>query len=299
MKTNLFILAAAMTLIFALTGCSSYQVVLLGDLHYDTLDSHGDISKRHEETQYAIKRNVEAWKTTVPDLLERSGKHKTPEFSIQLGDLVEGGFETADDHKRVTAEAVEKVTASQNRPVYFVKGNHDVSATSWRMNDQIRQAYLDVMQPHMNQLCQVENKTNQVNYSKMINGDLYIFFDNSMDFAKKALTSHPEARYVFFVTHLPVLPCANGWSASWVVNGSTKNQSANRAELFSLLAKRNAVILAAHTHNSTIIQCETEEGTVTQLSVFSQPKVQDDNFSIKKYTGKEYFTPELCSITDK
>ena len=96
--------------------------------------------------------------------------------------------------------------------------------------------------------------------------DLYIAIDGFIPakateaFVKKTLAAHPDTRYVFFMTHLPVLP-ASIRAPFWLVPGYDK--------IAGMLETRNTLILAAHTHSPSLSTRTTARGKLTQLIVAS------------------------------
>ena len=77
---------------------------------------------------------------------------------------------------------------------------------------------------------------------------------------KKTLEKHPDTRYVFFMTHLPILPASLG-APFWLVPGY--------ANIAAMLEERNTLILAAHTHSPSLSTRTTDRGKLTQLIVSS------------------------------
>ena len=96
--------------------------------------------------------------------------------------------------------------------------------------------------------------------------DLFIFIDSFVgkntlyNFIVKALKQYPESRYTFLLSHLPLLPCSPGYPA-WLIPQYEK--------LIPILAKRNTVILSAHTHIPSFVSIKTPEGKLAQIVVSS------------------------------
>ena len=128
MLKKLLTIAAAISAL-AFTACNSYEVVLIGDVHYTEEALHLDLKNRHNEVQYAVKTNVEAWQGDIPVILKTAADYANEKsavaFTVQLGDFVEGLHGNYDLHKKAVTRSLAKVSAGHEKPVYFVKGNHD------------------------------------------------------------------------------------------------------------------------------------------------------------------------------
>ena len=102
----------------------------------------------------------------------------------------------------------------------------------------------------------------RANYTLTLGGDLYIVIDGfcpaeeCAGFVRRSLEAHPRARYVFLLTHLPVLPASSG-GPFWLLPG--------HYEIAALLETRRAVILAAHTHGFSLVTRTTRRGEIVQL----------------------------------
>jgi hypothetical protein len=78
---------------------------------------------------------------------------------------------------------------------------------------------------------------------------------------KRLLAESADARYVFVVSHGPAIPNGNG---RWFLLGGPK-YDAKRREIRSLMAARNAIVLAGHTHCLEYYDCVFPEGRITQF----------------------------------
>jgi hypothetical protein len=103
-----------------------------------------------------------------------------------------------------------------------------------------------------------------VNYALRYGSDLYIFYDyltpGGGKFTADAIANNPDARHIFFITHLPMFPCSFG-NPGWVVP--------QFRELIPLLAKHKAVVICAHNHSFSRIVYKCPEGVLTQINVTS------------------------------
>lgn len=289
MLKKILAFAAAMSLLM-ITACNSYEVVLIGDIHYTEPELHVDLEKRHNEIQHAVKTDVEAWKGDIPVILKTAAdyanSHSAVDFTIQLGDFVEGLHDDYKLHKTAIERVFDRVTAGHKKDVYFVKGNHD----SWGKGG--LDACYDVMLPYMNSKKKLQHakglKGHHTNYTMIHNGDLYIFFDWDMQFIIDALKENSDVRYTFLVSHVPLIPCDNGIFAPWVIGGGTEEQ---RKELFRLMTERNAIVLAAHTHKTSLFRYTRTGGTITQFTSYSRVKKLTDRFDeVTEPDGNIYFT---------
>jgi hypothetical protein len=78
---------------------------------------------------------------------------------------------------------------------------------------------------------------------------------------KRLLAESADARYVFVVSHGPAIPNCAG---TWFLLGGSKYDAARR-EVRDLLAARNAIVLAGHTHCLEYYDCAFPKGRVTQF----------------------------------
>ena len=94
--------------------------------------------------------------------------------------------------------------------------------------------------------------------------DLFVVIDGfdaanpPAPFVRRTLEQNPDARYVVLLSHLPLLPASPKFPTP---PGST--------EILALLANRPALILAAHTHRSSLGVRTTKQGETPQLVVSS------------------------------
>lgn len=243
----------------------SYNVLVMGDAHFDSGEFHkappvtdGRKSERD--------RNLKMWKSKSPSLFAAAGKRAAAEhaaFAVQLGDLVQGDCDDAKlqgDMIRSGFAAIKKNFS--DIPLLIVKGNHDIRVLkSGRNNAAANAALLPIISKELGR-----KVTKNACYSFMRGRDLFIAVDgfipakNIEAFVRKALADHPDTRYVFFMTHLPLMPVSVG-SPLWLVPGWDT--------IAGMLEKRNTLILAAHTHSPSLAARTTDKGKLTQLVVSS------------------------------
>ncbi len=280
-------------LVLLTAGCcidqEKYQVVLLGDLHYDSADLRTNVDKLKPRHYREMHRNMAAWEKNIPAVLKAAADYANNNdvlFTVQCGDITQG-----DEGKyQFAATSFERVlnlvNKDQTKPVYIVRGNHDVrGAGKEKACSDVLFSYMkkqDVLFP--------EDATDQTCY-KIVGKDLFIFFDGMKDSLKSvetALQAKPDARHVFLVTHIPVMPCQfSPSSIGWICGKYSNVQNGNKIR--ALLAKHNVIVLTAHIHRTTYFDWKLPEGSIKQFSSFSI--VADPAAKPEKvvFTGDEYF----------
>ena len=237
---------------------NSYKVMILGDIHYDSAEFH------HKEAESkALKkeriRNFEMWKGPSFKLLESAGKRAKDEscaFAIQMGDIAQGDADTPELLGKMLEKAFGTVkNFFPDIPLLAVKGNHDIRC----YQKTVQRPADHVLMPLVAKEIGVAAKSS---WTWCRGKDLYIGIDGfqpekrCVAFVKKALQDHPDTRYVFLVTHLPVIP-ASIYSPFWNLPGNF--------EIAALLEKRKTVILAGHTHSFSIVTRKSRNGKLVQL----------------------------------
>ena len=240
---------------------SAYRVMLLGDIHYDAKEYHPDY-----KVKSSFKRNLTMWQGASQQLLkaagEQAGKEKTA-FVVQLGDITQGDADTPELQEKMfrTAFSILK----QNFPgskVLVVKGNHDVRDRNAKTdNGPAERALLPLVAAELG-----VPKLSDGHYAFRRGRDLFIAVDGflgkkrTVDFVRKALADDPDARYVFLMTHLPVLPACAKYPV-WLAPGFE--------EIAAMLEPRRALVLAAHTHRPSLTTRTTARGYLPQIVVSS------------------------------
>ena len=239
---------------------ASYQVTVLGDVHFDGAEFHtgAPVSAARARER---KRNFTMWEGKSRQLLETAGKQtaKTSAFAVQLGDITQGDCETQELHAAMFRAAFAAVKAPfADIPLLVVKGNHDVRGAK-KQNDPVpaAQALLPAVAKELGVSALADG-----NYAYRKDKDLFIAVDGLIPgkkvtaFVRKTLAEHADARYVILMTHLPVLPVSVG-SPFWLLPGWQ--------EVAAMLETRKAVVLAAHTHLFSVTERKTEKGRLVQL----------------------------------
>ncbi len=281
---------------------TSYSVLVFGDVHFDSMEFRNNLDGLKNYQQNELKRNLAKWEpeesAAIPNMLKDAGKISAGTvFGVQLGDISQGDCGSAELQKKAFSAVLEKLAlarpASNAEWQFFaVKGNHDIRGAG------AQDAYNAVMLPYLEkqfrEKCPVEGRAD---FALKHGPDLYIFFDSigagekDLQFVEAALSKHSDARYVFFLTHLPVIPASRG-SAFWIV---FERKTPLRRRLLDLLASRNAIVLAAHIHNTTLNTYRSKAGTITQFSSFSMPAEWKNTVDFKE---KDY-TAALKTTMDK
>jgi hypothetical protein len=256
-------------------GCckKEYSVVLLGDLHYDKLGYHdtnimkfkphmdyiegtknkdGNFSLRNHTFWTTKSKNLsmknvllneKMWQKYVPDILDAAAfaaKENRSVFAVQLGDLIHGDCGTEALHKKNLQDAASELDRRFGQNVFILCGNHDSRGPGGEA------AWDSVMMPYLQSIAKNRSSAG-MNYFMRIGKDLFYFHDlmnPDVDFMEKVFKENADARYTFFFTHVIVLPMDRGSFNSIL--------SDDFHRIFALLEKRDAIILAAHTHRISL-----------------------------------------------
>lgn len=245
----------------------AYEVMVFGDTHYDSPEVRTGTENLTAARRKELNRNLDCWRQSVPEMLRAAGGRSGQDvaFAVHLGDMIQGdcGSRTLQEQSCRNALAIFRKNLAC--PFYALKGNHDVRGEG------AKAGYDAVMLPYLNRAIeQSGDAAGAANYALMHDRDLYIFFDcmkPDLKFVATTLTAHPDARYVFFLTHFPVIPCTRGYAD--IVFYRPENRPEERAQLLKLLAERHAVVLCGHIHRTVFTRYRSPEGTVVQLTNFS------------------------------
>ena len=239
---------------------AAYRAMFLGDVHYDAKEYHPGYTKKK-----AFKRNVTMWKSATPQLLEAASAEAAKEnvaFVVQLGDITQGYADTPELQEKMLRTAFLKLKPFfADRPLLAVKGNHDVRGRSGNDNGPAERGLLPLVAAEKNLGTLADG-----NYAFMQDKDLFIAVDGFVgmkevvEFVRKSLEAHPDARYVFLMTHLPVLP-GSVQNPVWLLPGYE--------EIAAMLETRKALVIAAHTHRPSLTTRTTPRGTLPQIVVSS------------------------------
>jgi len=292
-------------LTWLLTGLAfspaAYEVIVLGDLHYDAPEFREQGAPGSEVSGGRAMSKVKGWQPEqTPAMLDAAAEQISPDtaFVVQLGDLVEGYSGNADVGYKRFAPAVAELKRRFPLPLYFVKGNNDAALNGG-------QAFDDIMLPVMSGEFKLDKPLETLaNHALMHENDLYIFFDSikpDVEFVERSLVAHPDARNVFFLTHYPVLPALRNQFADDIVLGRP-DRSGPRRKLLKLLAGRNAIVLCGHIHQTTLTRYRDADGQITQLSNYSRITTPEAEFKLETVPSAEIFgtaaVMESCGKND-
>jgi hypothetical protein len=260
---NFFILLVSA--VFAIALCASeYTFTALGDIHYDGEKYHisppSNATRKHER-----ERNFAMWNSGASDaVLAAASKAATASgsaFVVQLGDLIQGYCENVGLQEKMFADGYPKVRNHfSNHKFYAIRGNHDARIEKKYTDEPSVKEFFPRVAKDLGR--EKVTGTYTIRHGK----DLFIFFDGfgtpekSIAEVKQALDSNRDARYVFFLTHLPLLVSSPDFPG-WMVPAPDS--------IRAMLAKVNAVVLTAHTHLPGFISVTLPEGTLNQLVVSS------------------------------
>ena len=277
-------------LFLAALRLAAYEVLLIGDMHYDNADLHpGPLS---DVTRAELKRNLAAWESSIPALLDQAGKtaRGRVEFTVQLGDFVQGDFESEELHARALRESLAIMREKLPAPLYLVKGNHDIRGKG------ALAAFRKEIFPYL------EATTGGplgipgcADYVIRKGRDLFFFCDSIAssprlcDWMEKTIAGVPDLRHLFVVTHFPVVVCEDG--LTWCLLMGKMSTLEQQTRLLTMLTRHNAIVLAAHTHYLSRVDYAEPgvPGKITQMTFFSMPVPDDEKFYEITLTPEEYW----------
>ena len=242
-------------------GKSGYQVTLLGDIHFDGAEYHIAPPKTENSKRERI-RNINQWKGKSQQVLDAAAKQSknTAPFIIQLGDITQGDCDNAELQGAAFKGAFAVLKKFfPGKKIFSINGNHDVrgAADAPQAADRF---FIPLLKKELGKDVEMDGTNYAFRYGK----DLYIFYDYSKqtsgEFTCKAIGSNPDARHIFFMTHLPLFPCSGG-NPGWIVKEAK--------DLVPLFAKHNVIVLCAHTHMFGYIVYKNKDGVIPQLTVNS------------------------------
>ena len=249
-----------------------YNIIMLGDIHYDNMDCHDD--KKKEERKAEFTRNMSLWnpeKGLMPRLIKAAAGKVNAEtaFAFQAGDVTQGDGKTLEAAKQMFTEVIERLkTAFGKTPVYIVKGNHDHRSPGGR------KAFAEAVVPYLKTILPEGAEIINSNYAVEHGPDLFIFIDcqlPDLEFVKRTLAAHPKIRHLFIVNHFPFIPNPGGRPA-WTLfhNRQQPVVTEKQLEFRKLVAERNGIILAGHLHINSLTDYKKEgEGRITQVIISS------------------------------
>ena len=304
MKVLLHLLIVFIFAVLPGSGCcrNNYNLLLLGDLHYDAPEFHdnrimqfkehvpymqgvmnkdGNFSLRNHTfwvteakaiSHKNIKLNTQMWQTYMPQLLTNAActaKENNALYILQLGDIIHGDCGRFDLHQKNLQQAVDTLDKYFTAPVLTVCGNHDPRGPHGQ------EAWDKTMIPYLKKIVPDISETG-ANYHIRIGKDLFYFHDlmkPDLDYMEKVFNENPDTRYTFFITHVLLMP---------MDRGSFNNILADDFHrIFKLLESRNAIVLGGHTHQIALTEYynQVSERRITQFVLNSTVRRPDKEFS--------------------
>lgn len=311
-----YILSAVCFVAVVLSGCCSltkddYNIVLLGDIHYDKIEFHqmpefdktvswnmcrenGIFTWRghnkwmnasHATTSHNYPLNVRMWKEDVPQIIKRAavnGAENNALYTFQLGDMIHGDCGNLALHKKNLQEALDYLKVNSSSPVLVACGNHDPRGPFGQ------QAWNEVMLPYFDKAAKNIQRKN-TNFSVKIDKDLYYFHDAmnpDFEYLEKTLNENNDARYTFFVSHIPLFAMAK--------NHINEPLAENFDHLLSMLAECNAIVLSGHTHWISLTRYRHDGRRIDQFVLNSTMRkpARDSVFDPSKNISQNKFSPD-------
>jgi len=275
-------------------SASRYSVVILGDTHFDTEPASVYHSCYNEPTEWLNRvqreefaRNGEMWRERCPRLLKRAARliDGRTEMVFQMGDLIQGDCGSGEVHTKMLRDVMDSFKAELGGlPFVTVVGNHDIRGVD------AEEAYNRYMPVRMSQ--ELGREITKTTFSFNIGDDAFIVIDfNHPDDAEidRILDATKGARHTFVISHGPILPY-DGSSCRWFFHGSEKEKHVQaRLHFREEFARRQAIVLCGHTHNTELADWYGDGGRITQMtmnSVWSKPEL--DRYEIKAQGAAEY-----------
>ena len=273
-----------------------YTVPLLGDIHFDSFSHHDMdwVRKEKPGDERQINNYVMVTETLTPPLLDsvkeaiKAAPAPSP-FVIQVGDLVEGlcgSYDLQALQFRDTFAAID--AAALGVPFLITKGNHDITGPG------ANEAYDKVLIPWLaGQGKQEQEQFAGASYFRKHEDDLFIFFDGykpDLKWLERTLREN-KARHSFFITHQPVIPY--NARANWC---TFSRDASKQAELLSLLARYNVLVLGGHLHKYCLLTRKVDAGSVTQLAVSSVLRDAQENTPKDPLSGVEKYNGDLVNL---
>ncbi|HBJ86836.1 MAG TPA: hypothetical protein DDZ88_23865 [Verrucomicrobiales bacterium] len=261
----------------AAEAAKPFSFILLGDLHYDSLEHHdlkwlrehhgGDLSQIQNYSRLTAELMpgmFAAVKQRIASLRESAAP---PAFVLQVGDLVQGLCGNAELSVKQNREALTFVTQQElGVPFLFTKGNHDVTG------DGAKEAFDEVLLPFMvGETKRVDAAASHTKANHLVTfaESQFAFFDaydrTSLEWLEAVVTKR-TARHLFVIVHPPVVPY--GARATWHLYAGEKLK-AQREKLLDVLGQQEAMVLGGHLHKFSALTRAAGGKRFSQLAVSS------------------------------
>ena len=290
----------------ATAAADEYDILLLGDVHYDKLAHHdmtwlerekaGDV----RQVQNYSRLTAEVWPRTLERIRAAvaapGGVGGPVAFVAHIGDFVEGLCGTPALAELQNREAIASVTdARLGAPFLFCKGNHDITGPG------APDAFDRVLLPFIT--AQAEGgrpkltcfDVERANLAVSHGNDWFLFFDaydpRALEWLERVLGKR-TARHVFVLVHPPVVPY--GARSTWTVLAGAARLP-RRQRLLDLLGEHRAFVLTGHIHKYALATRVTERGPFVQLAISSVISKPDVAASLM-LSGIDDYTPDQISV---
>jgi predicted phosphodiesterase len=299
--------ALPLTVEAAQPATDAYEVLLLGDVHFDRLSHHDMIWLEREkpndvrQVQNYSRLTADVWPRTVGRVraaIAASRASTAPvAFVAHIGDFVEGLCGTPARAEAQCREAVASVVdARLGAPFLFCKGNHDITGPGGP------EAFDRVLEPFLTGQAEAGlPKTtcfdvDRANVAMAHGSDWFLFLDaysqpRALEWLAGVLKRR-TARHVFVLVHPPVVPY--GARATWHVY-ATPADLGRREQLLALLGEHGAFVLTGHIHKYAALARSTPRGRFVQLALSSVIPRPDVPASLL-LSGVEAYTPDQVRV---
>jgi UDP-2,3-diacylglucosamine pyrophosphatase LpxH len=261
-----------------LCGAQAYEIVWLGDMHYDSPDLHTKeyVERQEQSSKNRLRRNLYSWVDSGLSnlVLEKASKaaQNTP-FAFEIGDFAHGFAGSQAQATTMYTDAISRISGLFTVPFYFCPGNHEYRGIGAKTLDK-------TLLPYLKQKLNPSVKLKGYNFVLTHENDLFVFWDSikpDLSWLKHTLNEHSAARYIFIITHYPVLPVFRGKfdrislnkeHVEWIPFAK-ESQSSERRSLLNLLSSHNVIVLCGHIHEQTLLEYADPQGKITQISAYS------------------------------
>lgn len=239
----------------------AYEIVRLGDMHYDSLNLHTKeyVERQAQSRKNRLRRNLYSWDDSGLSnlVLEKAAKaaQNTP-FAFEIGDFAHGFAGSQEQTSTMYTDAISRISGPFTVPFYFCPGNHEYRGIGAKALDK-------TLLPYLKQQLDPSVKLEGYNFALTHEDDVFVFWDSikpDLPWLEQTLNEHSAARYTFLITHFPVLPVLRGKfdkislkkeHIEWIPFAK-ESQSSERRSLLNLLSSHNVIVLCGHIHEQTL-----------------------------------------------
>ena len=263
-----------------------YNLVLLGDTHFDTEPADVYHSLYNEPTEWLNRvqrqefaRNGEMWRERCPKLLKRAAclVDDDTRMILQMGDLIQGDCGTAEVHRKMLDDVMNAfkeelgglpfVTVVGN---HDIRGNYDLEGKYQTDGPGAKAVYAEYMPGRMSRELGLDIK--KTTFSFNIGDDAFLVLDfNKPDDEEieRMLKATRGARNTFVMVHGPLMPY-DAANCRWFFHGKdTPEHTEARRHFREEFARRNAIALCGHTHCTELADWRGDGGRITQMTMSS------------------------------